>query len=193
MKVIRNNIFETNSSSTHTLVLMDKKETLPPRAHKKNWKGVELPVNMDTPNLRVEIRDFTDGVDNSDLTHVEWMASYLFTFLHLMRVNKGWLEEHDDCDVDEALARLHELLLELELVPKYGPVVLEYHAYDYNLDKHYPDDPRVTIGYDLADGRMEFNDGGCIESISEVMDLLVDKDSLEKFLTEYKINIKYDG
>ena len=89
MEISRKNIFETNSSSTHRLVVSKRKYKLPKRHFKKNWKGTVMPVNYDVPNVRVEIRNFYDNMkgkgENKDLNHVDYMASYLFTALMNLR------------------------------------------------------------------------------------------------------------
>lgn len=193
MKKMRNNIFETNSSSTHSLIISKTVYELPPREHKKNWKGKELPVEMDTPNFRVELREFYDGCDNSDLTVPEQNASYIFTMLHLMFNNENFIERHENSAIIQALGQLHIRLLENELIPKYGEICVKYHVYDYNLDGHYEDSPRVTPAWDFEHASMEQNDGGFIDSIEDIMSILDTPESLREFLTTKNIKIKYEG
>lgn len=194
MKIIRENIFETNSSSTHSLTYKKIGNKLPPRAHKKNWQGKELPIEMDTPNIKVEVREFHDGVKYDDLTNIEYNASYLFTKMQLL-LNSALYERKatEAARINEALGQFHIMLLENELIPKYGDLCVNYQVYDYNLDGHWEDSPRVTPSWSLKEIYMEQNDGGFIEDIDDVFKIIDTKEHLRDFLTKGKIKIKYEG
>ena len=194
MKLIRENIFETNSSSTHSFVYLKRGYKLPEQIETLSAKGTVLPVNWSKPNFRVEIRNFMDGADNSDLTHPEWMASYLFTMLHLMKCRLDWNGDHTEEDVNEALEQFHKMMLENNLTPKYGPIILEYHVFDYNWrHEAYMNEKEMTASWELKEAYMEFNDGGCIESLQDIWKIIDTPEHFKDFLTKTKIRIKYDG
>lgn len=220
MKLIRKNIFETNSSSTHTLVLLKKEAELPKRIMKENFQGdIVDKVTFDYPNLRVICGTFRDGgrgkrvvpefdkskikkyeyiYDDPDCSHfkttkltsVEENASYIFTYLQIAYFNTD--KEDKKEDIERILARFHELLLDLELHPIYQMPDIVYKPYDYNYDGHYKDDPKVTAAW-LIDVLLEHNDGGFIESLEDVEELLKNKEKFKNYLTNYEIHMKYDG
>lgn len=193
MKMIRSSIFETNSSSTHSLTYMKRGHSLPPRAHRKNWQGKELPVIWDYKNFKVEVRNFAADADNKDLSNPELNASYLFTWLQLKKHRLDWYRNNSDKEVNDALAQFHLMLLENDLVPDYKPFSIDYKVYDYNIDLEYPDSPRVVPDWGLKDGYMEMNDGGFIESLDDIWKIIDTKEHLKEFLTKGKIKIKYQG
>lgn len=193
MKMIRENIFETNSSSTHSLTWLKRGYKLPPRSHKKNFMGKELPIIYDYPNFRVEVRNFQAGEGRGDLTIPEYNASYLFTWLQIKKFNVKWYGNDEEKKVHEALAQFHLMLLENDLIPDYQLISVKYHVFDYNIDLAYPDEPRVTPDWGLEDGYMEMNDGGFIESLDDIWKIIDTKEHLKDFLTKGKIKIKYCG
>ena len=216
MRIIRNNIFETNSSSTHSLVMKKIPSKLPKRKQTKNWKGELLPVTYDNPNIRIEVRKFYDNThgkgENKDLNHIEYMASYLFTALLIMRNHEMYYKQHykgeenldvevikarRQSEVDALLERFHKLLLDLGLKPQYSDVVYEYTMYDYNYNsgegKAYEDSPEVSLAYELKNAYMEANDGTDFDGIKAFQKILKNKESLKKYLTKQSIKIRYRG
>lgn len=219
MKLIRNNVFETNSSSTHSLVLLKEKAELPKRMKKMNFQGKIIDkVTCDYPNIRIVCGTFRDGgeagrivpkFDNSKveyldrliqncpyfesetLTAIEENASYLFTYLQFSYYFD--LEDEDKMrDSKLLLARFHELLLDLELHPIYQMPSITYVAYDYNYENQWKDDPKVKVAWDL-NVSIEHNDGGFIEDLNDVREILKTKETLENYLTNYKIEMVYEG
>lgn len=194
MKMIRESIFETNSSSTHSLVYLKKAYKLPKRTHKKSWQGKELPIIWDSKNFRIEVRSFKDGEGRGDLTIPEYNASYIFTWLQMKRYRLDWYGDNNEKEVDDALSQFHLMLLENNLVPDYKPFLVNYHVFDYNYDlSSYPDEPRTIPDWEIEDAYMEMNDGGFIESLEDIWKIIDTKEHLKEFLTKGKIRIKYRG
>ena len=164
---------------------------------------------MDYPNLKVEIRHFADNAEgygeNSDLTHVEYQASYLFTALHLLKEHHMYINEDAKNDeeildngrkiieINKLLEKFHKLLLDLDLCPEYGKIVYKYDMYDYNYDGHYQEERKCHLIYELEDGYMEANDGTYFNSIDVFKHILKNKETLKKFLTEQSVKIRYRG
>ena len=205
MKLIRNNIFETNSSSTHSLILVEENK-LPGRHYKKNWSGKVIPVNHDEPNFNVVCGEFCGRTEHCEmkvpaykgekLSDPEINASYIFTWLQVKFFNTYIKEEGSQeihARVNNLLARFHELLLDLDLTPRYTIPSVKYSPFDYNYDGEYKDEPKVTPAWELQDTYMEYNDGGFIESFEDLDKILESKETLKDYLTKYTIDMVYEG
>lgn len=218
MELIRNNIFETNSSSTHSLVLLKKEKELPNRIRRKNYRGEYFEdVTQDHPNIRVVCGTFRDGgkysgrivpifnmdkvnnsniYDNIDYSHfktklssIEENASYIFTYLQINYFDTYDMDEKKK--IEDLLSTLHERFLDLNLHPIYQMPDIEYHPYDYNYDGKYEEASCTTAW--LMDISIEHNDGGFVENLNDIKEILKTKESFKDYLTKYKIKMKYDG
>lgn len=208
MKLIRNNVFETNSSSTHSLVLVDENK-LPKRHYKKNWSGKVMSVNYDEPNFNIVCGEFCGRTEDvkmkvptykgESLSDPEINASYIFTWLQVRYFNTS-IKEEDNYEnltrINGLLARFHEILLDLDLTPRYTMPAIKYNPFDYNYGKSSEDlydDVIVTPYWELQDVYMEYNDGGFIESYEDLDKILESKETLKDFLTKYTIDMVYEG
>lgn len=175
MKVIRNRVFETNSSTTHSLVLFDQIKACGISVdHDKTVTITLIPLCDSRGN------EWQENIVNS-LNHVSYMVDYIYTKLICA---KYWVDNGNTNDwvIDlankssELIDKMQQYLVDLGYKISYKqPLVLNEDIDNY--DKIY----------------IENNDGSALEYIEDIEEILETKESFEEYLKDYTWVIAYNG
>ncbi len=181
MKIIRNGVFETNSSTTHSLVLFNQIRAC----------GIELDNSKEVTITLVPLCD-TAQSDNewqkeivNSLNHVSYMVDYIYTRLMFAKyqIESGWYGDNPNEDVKEMsnkssvlIDKMQKYLVELGYTITYKqPLVFNEDISSY--DKIY----------------IEHNDGSTLEYIEDFEEVLESKETFARYLKDYTWVIAYNG
>lgn len=176
MKVQRKNVFETNSSTTHSLVVAD------------NIMGVGLDFD-DSKEIILTLIPMCDIMYKdrekqllSKLNHNSYMCSYIYTMLmwkkHIVEDTDGyWSKDKDIIElankVNSYIDIMQKYLVELGYTITYQqPLVLDKET----LDEFY----------------IEYNDGSDVDSDEDFEEILESKESFKEYLGKIWV-IQYRG
>lgn len=167
MKVIRNNVFETNSSTTHSLVLFNQIKAC----------GIELDNEKNVVITLIPLYDdkYEPSKMVSTLNHVSYMVDYIYTMLIYKKGEDGFKDKYK-----KLIDKMQQYLVEL----------------GYNITYREPlTDDQTFFGYsdDNSGIYIEYNDGTDLCDIEDFERILYDKEEFEAYLNNYTWIIKYQG
>ena len=176
MKIVRKNVFETNSSTTHSLVLFNQIKAC----------GIELDHEKDVIITLIPLCDNLNEEQEkmvNRLNHVSYMVDYIYTSLMFAkyRVESG---KYTVDIIDRALAAkasklidtMQQYLVDLGYKISYVQPIL------FNEDITNPD--KIYI---------ESNDGSDLESIEDFAEILSSQSRFNDYLQNYTWVIRYTG
>lgn len=176
MKTIRHRVFETNSSTSHSLVLFNQIKACGLEIDTSKEITITLIPLCDEPN------EWQEKIINS-LNHASYMVDYLYTILMCARYynecNNGYKNERifDLATQSSVLIdKIQAYLVELGYTIQYKqPLVLTKELDDY--EKIY----------------IEMNDGSDITFAYEIEELLETKESFQDYIENHTWVIAYRG
>lgn len=176
MKIVRNKVFETNSSTTHSLVLFNQIKAC----------GIEIDNSKDVVISLIPLCDsrgneWQEKIINT-LNHTSYMVDYIYTKLMCAKywvdnqqTQQRWLTELAEKS-SELVDKMQKYLVELGYTISYRqPLVLneEIDIYD-----------RIYI---------ENNDGSDLENLEDFEEILESKETFKDYLENYVWVIRYCG
>lgn len=182
MKTIRNNVFETNSSTTHSLVLFDQIKACGVNIDDSKEVTITLVPLFDNSEMRGE--EWQNEQINS-LNHVSYMVDYIYTKLMFAKyqIESKWYGESGDERTQELSDNASKLIDKMQkYLVKLG----------YKITYKQP----LVFDDKLSDYRkvyIENNDGSDVEYLYEIEEILYDIDSFKDYITKYTWVIKYEG
>lgn len=182
MQIVRNKVFETNSSTTHSLVLFNQIKACGINVDNDKNVTITLVPLFDNSNSRGE--EWQDKIINS-LNHVSYMVNYIYTKLMFAKyqIESKWYGEDGDRDAQEMSDKSSELidkmqkyLVELGYTITYKqPLIFDDELANY--DKIY----------------IEHNDGSSLHYIDDIEEILESKDTFKEYIEDYTWVIAYNG
>lgn len=176
MKVIRNGVFETNSSTTHSLVLFSQIKAC----------GLEIDFSKDVTITLIPLCDsrnneWQEKAVNS-LNHVSYMVDYIYTILmsakywvENKKTTQEWLIDLANKST-ELIDKMQQYLVDLGYTINYKqPLVL-----NEDLDR-----------YDKI--HIEHNDGTAFEYVEDIEEMLETIDSFRDYIEKHTWVIAYNG
>lgn len=189
MRKIRNNVFETNSSTTHSLVLFDQIKAC----------GISVDNSKEVTITLIPLFDNSNKYDlpSSDwqakqneminsLNHVSYMVDYLYTRIMLVKYNiesehkqddnpgAYYQEREDECA--DLINKMQQYLINLGYKITYKqPLIFNDELISYN---------KIYV---------EYNDGSTLDCIEDIEELLKDERTFKEYITKYAWVIDYEG
>lgn len=167
MQVTRRGVFETNSSTTHSLILFNSIKAC----------GIELDNSKEVTITLIPLYDdkYTPDKRVATLNHVSYMVDYIYTMLMYNKNEKEFAGK-----AEKLIDKMQQYLVELGYKVTYKEPLNETQA---------------DFGYsnDNSSIYIEYNDGTDLEYIDDFEDILYSKESFNDYLTNYTWVINYRG